>query len=178
MTKDYNWYILNVVAGQEGKVAADINSLIARGATKDFIKEVVIPAKQVIKVKRGKKTQDEQKLFPGYVFINTNLDGNTFSIVNSIPKVVGFLGGKNNPSPVSQDKVDAILKSIEEQAEQESDAMYEVGEVVKINDGPFESFTGTVEKFDSEKKKVKISVSIFGRATNIELDPNQIEKVS
>lgn len=177
MTVDYKWYILNVVAGQENKVAGDINSLLASGKLSDFVKDVVVPAKPVLKVKRGKKTQNNQKLFPGYVFINTNLQGNVFSILNSIPKVIGFLGSKNNPQAVSQEKVDEIIKSIEDSSNDPIDAVYEPGDIVKINDGPFESFTGTIEKFDPEKKKVKLSVSIFGRSTDIELDLNQVEKV-
>lgn len=177
MTVEYKWYILNVVAGQEGKVESDINSLIASGKLSDFVKDVIVPSKSVLKVKRGKKTQNNQKLFPGYVFINTNLQGNAFNILNSIPKVIGFLGSKNNPESVSQDKINEIIKSIEDGSNGSEDVIYESGDIVKINDGPFESFTGTIEKFDSEKKKVKLSVSIFGRSTDIELDLSQVEKV-
>jgi len=176
MTKEYKWYILNVVAGQENNVLSDIKSAIARGLTKDYIKEVLVPAKAIIRVKRGQKKEENQKLFPGYVFVNSNLDGDTYNILNSIPKVSGFLGGKNNPQAIAQSKIDDILKSIEEQSTKENDTMFEIGDIVKINDGPFESFSGTVEKFDNEKNKVKVSVSIFGRATEIELEPNQVEK--
>ncbi len=178
MSKEYKWYILNVVAGQEAKVLLDIKSAIARGITSDFIQDAMVPSKLVVKVKRGQKKEEEQRLFPGYVFVNSNLEGDTYNFLNSIPKVSGFLGSKNNPQPVSQDKVDQILRSIEDQVEQEKNSIFEVGDMVKINDGPFESFSGSVESFDQEKKKIKVSVSIFGRTTEIELDLSQVEKLA
>ncbi|MDA9573298.1 transcription termination/antitermination protein NusG [Rickettsiales bacterium] len=176
MTNEYKWYILNVVAGQENKIADEIKSIIARGITGESIKDVMVPSKTVIKVTRGKKKENSQKLFPGYVFINTNLQGNTYSIINAIPKVAGFLGGKNNPEPVDQKKIDDIINTIENEEQSDQNSVYEIGELVKINDGPFESFSGNVVKFDSQRKKVTVSVSIFGRPTEIELDLNQVEK--
>jgi len=176
MSKEYKWYILNVVAGQEVKIADEIKSIMARGIDNGAIKDVLVPSKTVIKVSKGQKKENNQKLFPGYVFINTNLEGNSFSIINAIPKVSGFLGGKNNPHPIEQSKIDEIVSSIENQELQEQNSVFEIGEVVKINDGPFESFSGSVVKFDSERKKVTVSVSIFGRPTEIELELNQVEK--
>ncbi len=178
MAKEYKWYILNVVAGQENKVLSEIKSAMIRGITKDFVKDAIVPSKTVIKIKRGQKKEEIQKLFPGYVFVNSNLEGDTYNVLRSIPKVSGFLGGKNNPEPVSEDKINKILQSIEDQIQKENNAIFEIGDSVKINEGPFETFTAVVEKFDQEKKKIKVSVSIFGRATDIELDINQVEKIS
>lgn len=172
------WYILNVMAGQENKVANDIKSLIARGATKDYISEVLVPTKPVFKVKKGQKIQEAQKLFPGYVFINASLEGDAYSIITSIPKVMGFLGGKNNPQPVAGDKMEEILKLSSLEEPETKNIIFEIGETLNIIEGPFESFSGVVEEFDAEKQKVKISVLIFGRATSVELDLNQVEKVS
>jgi len=172
------WYILNVMAGQESKIAADIKSLITRGTLKKSVAEVLVPSKPIVKIKKGQKVQETQKLFPGYVFVNANLSGDAYSIINSIPKVMGFLGSKNNPQPVAEAKMLDILKLSTDQTVDSKNIMFEIGEVLNIIEGPFESFSGAVEDFDSEKQKVKISVLIFGRATSVELDINQVEKVS
>jgi len=172
------WYILNVMAGQENKVASDIKTLMLKSPAGKFIAEVLVPTKPVFKIKKGQKVQEMQKLFPGYVFVNANLNSDAFSLINSVQKVMGFLGGKNNPQPVAKEKMDDILKSNEQQIVDSKNLSFEIGETLKINEGPFESFTGVVEDFDTEKQKIKISVLIFGRATSVELDVNQVEKVS
>jgi transcriptional antiterminator NusG len=172
------WYILNVMAGQETKIASDIKSLVTRGTLKKYVAEVLVPTKPIVKIKKGQKVQETQKLFPGYVFINANLSGDAYSAINSIPKVMGFLGGKNTPQPVAEAKMLDILKLSSEQTADNKNIMFEIGEVLNIIEGPFESFSGAVEDFDAEKQKVKISVLIFGRATSVELDINQVEKVS
>lgn len=172
------WYILNVMAGQENKVASDIKSMIARGAVGKYIAEVLVPTKPVVKIKKGQKVQEAQKLFPGYVFINANLSGEAYGLINSIPKVMGFLGGKNTPQPVADAKMQDILNLSSESASDSRNVIFEIGETLNVIEGPFESFSGVVEDFDAEKQKVKISVLIFGRATSVELDINQVEKVS
>jgi len=172
------WYIVNVIAGQENKVAADIKSMVARGTCGKYIGDVMVPTKPVIKIKKGQKVQEMQKLFPGYVFINADLSGEAYNMINAIPKVMGFLGGKNNPQPVADAKMQDILKLSAEQASDSKHVAFEIGETLNIIEGPFESFSGVVEDFDVEKQKVKISVLIFGRATSVELDVNQVEKVS
>lgn len=166
------------MAGQENKVAADIKSMISRGALAKNLIEVLVPIKQVIKIKKGQKVQEAQKLFPGYIFINADLSGDTHNSINAIPKVMGFLGGKNNPQPVSEVKMQEILRLSSEQISDSKNVMFEIGETLNIIEGPFESFSGVVEDFDAEKQKVKISVLIFGRATSVELDINQVEKLS
>jgi transcriptional antiterminator NusG len=172
------WYIINVMAGQENKVAADINSMIARGVLKGQIEEVMVPTKSIFKIKKGQKVQESTKLFPGYVFIKADMRGEVYNTINSIPKVMNFLGGKNNPQIVSEEKIHDILKLSSNDESNSKDMIFEVGEVLNIIEGPFESFSGTVEEFDAEKQKIKISVLIFGRATSVELNVDQVEKVS
>lgn len=176
---DYKWYILNVVAGQEQKIASDISSMIGGKILGNDVSEVLVPCKSVIKVKKGQKVQENQKLFPGYIFVNADLRGNAYNIINSIPKAMGFLGGKNSPQRVPESKMKDIFALI---SVGETDIgkgyAFEVGETLNIIDGPFESFSGVVEEFDQEKQRVKISVLIFGRATSVELDVNQVEKIS
>lgn len=172
----YKWYILNVMAGQEAKISAEIKSMIAQGVFSENVVDAVVPCQQVLKIKRGKRVQDSQKLFPGYVFVNANINSDAYSALNAIPKVLGFLGSKNKPEEVSQEKMESILSSAESQESGGSNAVFEVGETLNVIKGPFESFNGVVEEFDADKKKVKISILIFGRATSVELELNQVEK--
>jgi transcription termination/antitermination protein NusG len=174
----HKWYIVNVMAGQENKVAADIKSMIVRSSLADNIKEVLVPTKSVVKIKKGQKVQESQKLFPGYIFVNTDLSGEVYSLINSIPKVMGFLGAKGNPQEIADIKMQEILSLSSLQNSDSKNAIFEIGETLNVIEGPFESFSGVVEDFDSEKQKVKISILIFGRATSVELDVNQVEKVS
>jgi transcriptional antiterminator NusG len=166
------------MAGQENKVAADIKSMIMRGTLGNYVTEALVPSKQVVKIKKGQKIQEAQKLFPGYVFINANISSDAYNSINAIPKVMGFLGGKNNPEPVSEAKMQDILNVSNEQMSDSKNIIFEVGEVLNVIEGPFESFSGAVEEYDVEKQKVKISILIFGRATSVELDISQVEKVS
>ena len=172
------WYILNVMAGQENKVASDIKSMMMRGTLGKYVVEVLVPSKQVVKIKKGQKVQEAQKLFPGYVFINANIDSEAYNSINAIPKVMGFLGGKNSPEPVNDDKMQEILSLSKEQVADNKNVIFEIGETLNVIEGPFESFSGAVEEYDAEKQKVKISILIFGRATSVELDISQVEKVS
>jgi len=175
---EHKWYILNVMAGQEQKIAGDIKSMIGKSLGED-VSEALVPCKQVIKIKKGQKVQENQKLFPGYIFVNANLSGNAYNIINAIPKTMSFLGGKNHPQPVSDSKMKNIfaLVNVDNLATSKTQ-MFEIGETLNIIEGPFESFSGSVENFDQEKQRVRISVLIFGRATSVELDINQVEKIS
>ncbi len=178
MENKNKWYILNVMAGQENKIATEIKSMILRGSLSKNVADALVPAKQVTKIKKGQKVQETQKLFPGYVFINANINSEAYNALNAIPKVIGFLGGKNSPEAVSEAKMQDILNSSSEQAPSGKHVIFETGETLNVIEGPFESFSGVVEDFDAEKQKVKISILIFGRATSVELDVNQVEKVS
>ena len=172
----YKWYIINVMAGQESKIASEIKSMAAQGVFQENVQDAIVPSQQVLKVKRGKKVQDSQKLFPGYVFVHANINSDAYSALNGIPKVLGFLGSKNKPEEVSQEKMDKILVSAQDQQTDNSNVLFEVGEVLNVIEGPFESFSGAVEEFDADKRKVKISILIFGRSTSVELELNQVEK--
>ena len=172
------WYILNVMAGQENKIAADIKTMILHNKLGANVVDVLVPSKQIFKVKKGQKVQETQKLFPGYVFINANINSEAYNALNSIPKVIGFLGGKNTPEPVADAKMQDILNTSNEQTVSNKNVIFVAGETLNVIEGPFESFSGVVEEFDVEKQKVKISILIFGRATSVELEISQVEKVS
>ena len=166
------------MAGQENKIAAEIKTLMLKGNFANDIGDIIVPTKPVIKIKKGQKVQEMQKLFPGYVFINSNLTSEIYNSLNSIPKVMGFLGSKNHPKPVDDSKMLDILNLSSQLEVDNKNVFFEVGETVNITEGPFESFSGVVEDFDSEKQKLKISVLIFGRSTSVELNINQVEKLS
>ena len=175
---EHKWYILNVMAGHEQKIANDVKNMANKNLNK-FIEDALVPCKQIIKIKKGQKVQESQKLFPGYVFIKANLNSDAYNVINSIPKVMGFLGGKNNPQPVEEKKMKDILALINnENVESGKSQIFEIGETLSVIEGPFESFSGNVEDFDAEKQKVRISILIFGRATSVELDVNQVEKLT
>lgn len=177
MEKNKKWYILNVVSGQENKILNNINLMIANNNFKGKVEEAIIPTKQIVKIKKGNKVNEVQKIFPGYVFIKGEIDSDVYNILKSIPKVSGFLGRKNMPEEVSQSKMDSIFQMIKDSGEDKKDASFEIGEQLNVIDGPFEAFTGIVEEVDSDKKRVKISISIFGRSTSVELDYSQVEKI-
>ena len=166
------------MAGQEQKIANDVKLLMEKTLQND-ISEAMVPCKQVLKVKKGKKVQEEQKLFPGYVFVKANLSGDAYNLINRIPRVMGFLGAKNRPNPVESVKMEEIFSLVSaDNSDIEKQQIFEIGETINIIDGPFESFSGVVEAFDVEKQRVKISVLIFGRATSVDLDVIQVEKIS
>jgi transcriptional antiterminator NusG len=171
----HNWYILNVVSGQENKIEEMLRVQINNKKFDDNVSEVLLPLKNSAKIHKGKKTNSVQKIFPGYIFIKANLNSSAYNFINQIPKVIGFLGGKNRPDVVSEAKMQEVFSLIENQ-DKSVGSYFEVGEVLKVIDGPFESFSGVVEEFDVEKKKVKIAILIFGRSTSVELDIDKVEK--
>lgn len=167
------WYIVNVVAGQEAKICDEINNIAKEVET---IKEAFIPTKKVFKHVRGKKVESAQKLFPNYVFVNMEMSGDNYGIIRNIPKVLGFLGSKLKPEEVSDAKMEKLMNRINEENNMLEENIYEVGDSVKVVEGPFESFMGTVESKDSEKNVLKISISIFGRPTIIDIEASRVEK--
>jgi transcription termination/antitermination protein NusG len=170
----FKWYIVNVVSGQEQNVCNEINRIADK---KQGIDKAFVPMKKVLKIKRGKKVEDVQKIFPSYVFAHLDLSLGIYDDVRSIPKVLGFLGSKIKPQIVSDEKVESILNKIEAQESEEEKVNYEIGDAVKVIEGPFESFTGTVEGKEENKKLLKISISIFGRPTVVDLDISKVEKL-
>lgn len=173
------WYIAQAHSGFEKKVAA---SILEEAAEKglDEIEEVYVPIEEVIEIRRGKKVTSERKFFPGYVMVKMRLTEPAWHLVKSNNKVSGFLGGGRGgkPVPITQREADAIFAQVEEGAEnQKTTITFEIGENVKVGEGPFDGFVGTVEGVDEEKERVKVSVTIFGRPTPVDLEFTQVEKV-
>lgn len=174
----FKWYIVQAHSGQEKKVAESIKEDATRLGMQDHIEQIVVPVENMIEVKKGRKVNTEKKFFPGYVLVKMKMDERAWQMVKNVKKVSGFLGNKGKPQPVSQKEIDKIFKQIEEGiGNPKHMVLFEVGESVKVIDGPFESFVGVVEEIDEEKGKLKVSVSIFGRATPVELEYEQVDKV-
>ncbi len=172
------WYVIHVYSGFEKKIAQQIKEQAAQKGLADLVDDVLVPAEDVTEVRRGQKINTERKFFPGYVLVKMELTDQTWHLVKDTPKVTGFLGSKTKPSPISEAEAERMLKQTAEGLERVRPAiLFEVGEQVRVADGPFTSFNGTVEEVDEEKGRVKVSVSIFGRSTPVELEYGQVEKV-
>ena len=173
------WYIIHAYSGFENKVRDQIVAEAERKGLSALVEAVEVPTEQVTEVRRGKKVKAERKFFPGYVLAKLNMNDDVYHLVKNTPKVTGFLGSMGKPQAISESEAARILNSKEEAAarpKQEIRVDYEIGDQVKVLDGPFASFNGLVEELDFEKARVKVSVSIFGRATPVELDFEQVER--
>jgi transcriptional antiterminator NusG len=168
-----------VLSNFEKKVADEIRRDAEKAGISHLIEEVLVPSDTVTEIKRGRKQEVERRYFPGYVLVRMVMNDATFHVVNTVPKVTGFLGTGKKPLPVSQREVDRILGQVEEseKAPAKPSILYDIGETVKVIDGPFASFQGVVEDVDEDAARLKVSVSIFGRATPVELEYGQVDKV-
>ncbi|HVH73277.1 MAG TPA: transcription termination/antitermination protein NusG [Stellaceae bacterium] len=172
------WYVIHVYSGFENKVASAIREQAEQKGLADRFEEILVPTEKVVEVKRGAKVNAEHKFFPGYVLIKMDLNDETWHLVKNTAKVTGFLGGRGRPSPISEAEASRIMRQVQEGIDRPKPSItFEVGEQVRVCDGPFTSFNGLVEEVDEERARIKVAVSIFGRATPVELEYSQVEKV-
>ncbi len=172
------WYIIHAYSGFEKKVAEAIRDQARIQGLEPLIEDVVVPTEEVVEVRKGEKRKAERKFFPGYVLIRMKLTDDTYHLVRNTPKVSGFLGPQGRPTPVRDVEAERILNQVKEGVERPKPRVqFEVGEEVRVKEGPFTSFTGMVEEVDEQRARLKVSVSIFGRATPVELEFHQVEKV-
>ncbi|MGB4107382.1 MAG: transcription termination/antitermination protein NusG [Alphaproteobacteria bacterium] len=173
------WYVVHVYSGFENKVAEAIRDKARKQGLEDHIQEILVPMEEIVEVRRGQRVNAERKFFPGYVLAKLVMDDDIWHLIKNTPKVSGFLGsGGNKPVAISEAEAQHILKQVQEGVDRpRPSVVYDIGEEVKVTDGPFASFNGVVEEIDEEKAKLKVSVSIFGRATPVELEYSQVEKV-
>tara|TARA_B100001964_G_scaffold165318_1_gene181546 strand:- start:210 stop:740 length:531 start_codon:yes stop_codon:yes gene_type:complete len=174
-----NWYIVQSHSNFENKVAQLIKEEAKKSKISDKIEEIVVPTHDITEVKRGKRVQRKKKYLPGYILIKSEMDKNIYHMIKNIKRVSGFLGSKGVPVSVSNQEVEKILGQIRDGITQpKSSIEYSIGEKVQVIDGPFASFTGLVEDVDEDKTRLKVAVSIFGRPTPVDLEYNQVEKIS
>nr|WP_024871561.1 transcription termination/antitermination protein NusG [Tolumonas lignilytica] len=173
------WYVVQAFSGFEGRVAKSLKEHIKMHGMEDLFGEVLVPTEEVVEMRAGQKRKSERKFFPGYVLVQMIMNDATWHLVRNVPRVMGFIGGTSDrPAPITDKEADAILNRLQESVDKpKHKTLFEPGEVIRVSDGPFADFNGTVEEVDYDKSRLKVSVLIFGRATPVELDFSQVEKV-
>jgi transcription termination/antitermination protein NusG len=176
MTK--RWYVVHAYSGFENQVKQLLHERIKRGGMDDKFGDILVPTEEVVEMRGGQKRKSDRKFFPGYVLVHMEMDDDTWHLVKSVPKVMGFIGGSSDrPAPISDAEADAILERVEEGTEKpRPKVLFEPGEVVRVIDGPFNDFNGVVEEVNYEKSRLRVAVLIFGRSTPVELEFGQVEK--
>jgi transcriptional antiterminator NusG len=172
------WYVVHAYSGYEKRVASSLKEQVELQNMQDSFGEILVPTESVVEMRDGKKRKSERKFYPGYVLVEMDMNDETWHLVKDTPRVMGFIGGTaEKPAPLTSKEADAILQRVKEGADTPTQkTIYEPGEVVRVIDGPFADFNGTVEKVNYEKSRLQVSVSIFGRATPVELEFSQVEK--
>ena len=172
------WYVVHAYSGFENQVKRALEDRVARAGMDDLFGEILVPTEEVVEMREGTKRRSERKFFPGYVLVQMEMNDDTWHLVKDAPKVMGFIGGTSDrPAPITEREADAILQRVQEGADKpRPKVLFEVGEVVRVTDGPFNDFNGVVEEVNYEKSRLRVSVLIFGRSTPVELEFGQVEK--
>ncbi|MFO1089833.1 MAG: transcription termination/antitermination protein NusG [Hyphomicrobiales bacterium] len=172
------WYIVHAYSNFENKVAESIKEQAAAKGLAELFEQVLVPTEEVVEMRRGRKVTSERRFFPGYVLVKMDMTDEAYHLIKNTPKVTGFLGSDNKPIPISEAEANRILHQVQEGVERPRPSItFEIGEQVRVADGPFASFNGLVEEVDEERSRLKVAVSIFGRPTPVELEFGQVEKV-